>query len=115
MTESKVPGWRDLYLDVTVVYPIAGVPGAAARKAECRKHRSYPAWAAGIRRTNCDFAPVAFETYGRIGPDTLQILRRLATRSAGERDCLETMEVRRWREILGLRLQLENANILRQA
>ena len=111
----RIPGWRDLYLDVTVVYPIAGVPGAAARKAECRKHRSYPAWAAGIRRTNCDFAPVAFETYGRIGPDTLQILRRLATRSAGERDCLETMEVRRWREILGLRLQLENANILRQA
>ena len=52
------------------------------------------------------------ETYGRLGPDSASILSKLATRAAKDLDLQASVEVRRWREILGLRLQLENAEIL---
>ena len=107
-----IPGMRPLYLDVTVVKPQSGLPGAAVRDAEANKHRTYPTWVGGVRATMCDFHPVAMETFGRLGPDSAYILRKLAIRAAKDLDLDQAGEVRRWREILGLRLQLENADTL---
>ena len=64
------------------------------------------------RATSCDFYPVAFETYGRLGSDSASILAKLAVRAAQDLGLHPSVEIRRWREILGLRLQLENADML---
>ena len=54
----------------------------------------------------------AFKAFGFLGPVSASILCKLATRAANDLDLQASVEVRRWREILGLRLQLENAEIL---
>ena len=111
----RIPGWKEFYLDVTVVFPTAGKPGAAARRAEGEKKRKYPVWLDGVKQCRLDFYPVAFEAFGRLGEDASFILRKLALRSAADRDLEDSAEVHKWREILGLRLQLEQANILLRA
>lgn len=71
-----------LEVDVTVTDPLCPShkatwlrPGAALRAAESRKVNKYEL-AAGAR--SHEFAPLAFESHGRVGQDVLKLLRRFA-------------------------------------
>ena len=66
------------------------------------------------RRTNGDFSPVVFEHFGRVGEQSLATITRLARRSAAMAGRQPAAEVDRWLELLGARVQLESAAILRE-
>ena len=77
-----------LEVDVTVTDPLCPSrqsswlkSGASLRTAEQRKRNKYEL-DAGTR--SHEFAPLAFETYGRTGSDVLKLLRRLAANTPGE-------------------------------
>ena len=69
-------------------------------------------WCDLVRVAPVDFAPLVFESSGRIGASSLRVVRRLAARSALDRGVSALREQRRWLELLTLRLQLDQANIL---
>ena len=74
---------RPLIWDVTVVNSIAVsyvnatslVSGAAADQAERNKHNNYI-----DLKANYNFTPLAFETFGAIGPETAIFLKKLGKR-----------------------------------
>ena len=86
---------RPLLWDVTVVNSIAAsyinatsrASGAAADEAERRKHNHY----IGLKH-NYEFTPLAFETFGAIGPETtifLKSLGKLMKKNTGEARSLD--------------------------
>jgi len=83
-----------------------------AERVEGRKCATYPAWIERRKSTVGEFAPLVFEHYGRIGPMSLDFVRRLARRSASLRHLDSESEVQRWVELLGARVLLENALVL---
>ena len=95
-----------MYLDVTVVSA-----GHVAER-ERRKQQTYPVWAQRRRTTPSDFSPVAFEHVGAIGEASRAVVQRLATRSAQALGTNSQQKTRRWLELLGASLQVENAIIL---
>ena len=101
-----VPGWPVLYIDVTIV--AAGY----AEKAEGRKRGTYPAWLERRKRVVGNFSPVAFEHYGRVGPQSLATIQKLARRSATAAGRAPTGEPERWLELLAMRVQLEQAEVI---
>ena len=101
-----------LYADVVVTFPAAGKPGTAAREVEAKKARTYQAWKLSKKVSTNNFSPLAFEAYGRIGVQSEKLIAKLATRSASERGAPPAPERQRWREILSLRLMLDQAEIL---
>jgi len=107
-----VPGWRPLFVDVQVTWPRSAKPGQAARDAENEKALKYQVWCAQRREQPMDFAPLVFEAFGRVGPSTAANIRRLAQRSATDRGLEPKAECRRWFQLLGLRLALDQADIL---
>lgn len=81
---------RPLLWDVTVVNTIAvsylnatsRAHGAAADEAERRKHNNYI-----DLKSNYNFTPLAFETFGAVGPETMVFLKKLGKlmkKSTGE-------------------------------
>ena len=102
----SVPGWSILYIDAAVVSP------GSAETWEARKRGTYPAWRARRMRVVGDFSPVVFEHYGRIGPQSLATVQRLARRSATAAGRTPTGEPERWLELLAMRVQLEQAVVL---
>jgi len=110
-----IPGWEPLYVDVAVTFPSGLEPGAAARDMERVKGLKYQVWCAHSRVQPVDFAPLVLETFGRVGPTSAKLVRRLACRSALDRGLNAAAECRRWFELLGLRLALDQANILMNA
>lgn len=105
-----VPGWRALYLDVAIVWPSGA--GDAAKEAEAEKVAKYPVWIQRSRSRSCDFEPAVFEAYGRAGPKSAAIIRKLAARCALDHGLRESSEIRRWRETLSTRLAVEQARII---
>ena len=93
---------------------MAIVSAGTADDWELRKRASYPVWLQRRRRTNGDFSPVVFEHFGRIGEQSLAVIHRLARRSAVQAGRQPAAEVERWLELLGARVQLESAAILRE-
>lgn len=71
-----------------------------------------PAWRDAKRVTVNDFSPAAFEAYGRLGIATDKMLGQLATRNAAAWGVDAAAERHRWRGLLTLRLQLDQAEIL---
>ena len=108
----RVPGWPDLYIDVTVVSPAPGSPGIAAADAESDKERKYPAWKAKTKASVDDFQPAAWEAYGRAGPTTELLIARLAERCASDRRLPASPEITRWRELLSACVMIEQARLL---
>ena len=64
------------------------------------------------RRAAVDFYPCVMEAYGRMGQSTLALVRRLSARAALDRGVGAAAEFRRWCELLGARLALDQAGIL---
>ena len=60
----------------------------------------------------CDFYPLIFESFGRVGESSLRLLHRLATPAAMERGLSPAREYRRWLELLSTTLQLSQAEVL---
>ena len=101
------------WVDVTVRHPACGSPaevsqagrraGEAARRAERQKHARYPG----------DALPAfAVETYGRLGAEARQWLRRLA---ADLPDDTRTAELTRAYKVISCAVQAELAEQLRAA
>jgi len=109
---ARVPGWEDMYIDVTVVAPKQGAPGQGASDAECTKERKYPAWRDRVKASVHEFQAAAWEHYGRAGQTTELLIARLATRCAHDRGFAPSGEVTRWRELLAACLMGEQAHIL---
>ena len=65
-----------------------------------------------VRSSPVDFAPLVFEAFGRVGPSTAANIRRLAQRSAKDWGLEPEAECQRWFQLLGLRLALDQADIL---
>ena len=107
-----LPGRRQLYIDVAVVFPYSSAPGRAARLAEGSKEAAYPVWVEQARAVSRDFSPCVFEAFGRCGEGTWKTIRALASLSAEARGLPPAEEVRRWISLLSLRLQLDQADIL---
>jgi hypothetical protein len=90
---------KQRHIDVTLSCPLADrnaaidpVPGAAAMIAERRK----------LKRYGEDVMPMAFESFGRIGPQSLAHLRTLACEAAGhQRSALEPTPPRRMARMRG--------------
>ena len=80
---------------------------------ECRKRATYKVWEQRRRRCVPEFSPVVFELYGLLGEHSVGTVTRLARRSAAMRGLHAGTEVKRWLELLGTRVQLENAMTLR--
>ena len=59
-----------------------------------------------------DFSPLVFESFGRLGASSAQLLRRLASRAALDRRVPEQRECLRWLELLSARLAINQADIL---
>ncbi len=102
----SVPGWPVLYIDVAIV------SAGAAETWEARKRGSYPAWRQRRKRVVGDFSPMVFEHYGRVGPQSLATLHRLARRSATAAGRTPSGEPERWLELLAMRVQLEQAEMI---
>jgi len=107
-----VPGWADMFVDITIVTPEPGAPGAAAAAAEGTKEAKYPAWRARTKATVDDFQAAAWEAYGRAGPTTELLLARLAGRCAADRRLSPSAELTRWRELLSACVVREQARAL---
>ena len=108
-----IPGWRPLYLDIAIVWPSSS--GDAARDGEGDKVRKYPIWLERARSRMYDFEPIVFEAYGRRGPKTAAILRKLAERCAMDHGTHPSVELKRWQETLSTRLAVEQARIILNA
>lgn len=108
----RIPGWPDLYIDVTIVSPTPGSPGNAAADAECDKERKYPAWKCKTKASVDDFDPAAWEAYGRAGPTTELLIARLAERCATDRRLPVSLEITRWRELLSSCVMVEQARMI---
>ena len=106
-----IPGRGPLFVDVAVVYPY-GQAGRAAQAKEGTKVAAYPVWADAARVAQADFSPFVFEAFGRCGEKTWRTIRRLAVLSATARGLSPAEECRRWIALLGLRLALDQAEIL---
>ena len=101
-------------IDVTICCPLAErvhtawkVPGAAAVTAERRKASRYGE----------EVLPLAFESFGRMGPRSLDVMDTLAREAclySTARPSAATL-VRRWRADLGLALFFTHADALLQA
>jgi hypothetical protein len=104
----EVPGWRPLFLDVAITLPRVVRAGAGARIMEATKTEAYEVWRDLRRVTPADFSPVVFESYGRAGPQTEAVIKKLAL----ERGTDPNSEYKRWIELLGTRLQLCQADML---
>ena len=108
-TEGGVRRW----VDVTVRHPLAGSPtevqraarraGEAARRGEREKHTRYP----GEQLT-----AFAVETYGRVGAEARQWLRKLAAELP---DDVRTAEMNRAYKVISCAVQSELALQLRAA
>ena len=61
------------------------------------------------------FRPFVLESYGMIGGSADETIKDLAKISAWRYQTAESVEVRRWRELLTLRLMLDQAEILLHA
>ena len=107
-----IPGMRTLYVDVAITFPSSRSPGAAAAAMERLKELAYPTWCNLTCVAPMDFAPLVFESFGRCGKGTRRLIHDLATRSANDRGVAPKTEVKRWMELLSVRLQLDQANIL---
>jgi len=104
--EIRIPGEPALFVDIAIV-----LPGRALR-VEGRKRTTYQVWAERRRVCVPDFSPIVFEHHGRIGDQSLATLTKLARAAATRRGLNPNAEVRRWLELLGTRLQLEQARVL---
>ena len=107
-----IPGEAPLYIDVAVAFPYSSKPGHAAHVKEGEKENAYPSWANRARTAPADFSPLVFEAFGRCGRSTERTIRKLAARSAEDRGLSPKAEVLRWFSLLGLRLALDQADIL---
>ena len=85
-------------------------PGERAQAKEGAKEAAYPVWADDARVAQADFSPIVFEAFGRCGEKTWRTIRRLAGLSAT--GLSQAVECRRWIALLGLRLALDQAEIL---
>ena len=79
---------------------------------EASKAEAYEVWRDLRRVTPADFSPVVFESYGRAGPQTEAVIKKLASKLALERGTCPNSEYKRWIELLGTRLQLCQADML---
>ena len=100
--------WR--LLDVTVRAPYAAgvasaaaVPGAAGAGGERDKRRRYgPA-----------VAPVAFETFGRVSPESMAVLLQLASEAAAANPAISARALYgRWRQRLERELLFADADVV---
>jgi hypothetical protein len=112
-----IPGCRAEYVDVTCIKPKLtrnGVAqaGCGAKAAEAVKHSAYPGWLLFKCLQNDRFTPCAIEHYGRLGTCAEGLIKRLAGRCAQDFGIPQSPEVARWREMLSLRIQLDNARII---
>ena len=110
-----VPGWEPLYVDVAITFPHSSKEGAAAKVMEREKALKYRVWCAQRRIQPVAFAPLVLESFGRFGPSSAAVVRRLARRSAQDRGASPAAECQRWFQLLGLRLALDQADILLNA
>ena len=107
-----VPGWRPIFVDVLVVHPYSTTAGRAAADAERGKELKYRVWRDQARIADCDFYPLVVEAFGRVGEGTRRLIRRMASRAAMERGLSPEREWRRWLDLLGVCLQLSQAEAL---
>ena len=108
-----VPDWESsLYIDVAVVFPFSATAGRAAKRAEGDKEAAYPVWSAEARMQVVDFSPCVVEAFGRFGPRSASLIRRLAAENAAAWGLSPGVETRRWFSLLSRRLQIDQADIL---
>ena len=107
-----IPGWEPLYIDVAVVWPTSTTPGRMAKAEEASKERKYPVWCVEARVQPVDFSPCVLESFGRFGPKSARLIRRLAAESAAAWGVSPAVEQRRWFSLLGRRLQIDVADTL---
>jgi len=108
-----VPGWSSpLYIDVAVVFPFSATAGRSAKRAENDKEAAYPVWSAEARMQVVDFAPCVVEAFGRFGPSSASLIRRLAAENAAAWGLSPGVETRRWFSLLSRRLLIDQADIL---
>ena len=108
-----IPGWEEpVYVDVAIVFPGTSTPGRQAQKKEGDKEAAYPVWCDRIRVQPVGFSPCVFEAFGRVGPRSATLIRRLAGANAEAWGLNPAVEARRWFCLLSRRLQIDQADIL---
>ena len=108
-----VPGWDEtVYVDVAVVFPASSTPGRQAQKVEGEKEDAYPVWCERVRIQPVGFSACVLESFGRFGPRSAALVRRLAEENAAAWGLRAAVETRRWFSLLSRRLQLDQADIL---
>ena len=95
-----------------VVFPFSSSPGRAAKRAEGDKEAAYPVRAAEAQVQAVDFSPCVAEAFGRFGPRSADLIRKLAGRNAADWGLTPGVEVRRWFSLLSRRLLIDQADIL---
>ena len=109
---ADIPGRGSLFVDVAVVFPYSSTPGRSATAKEGVKEDAYPVWCAEARVQPVDFSPCVLEAFGRFGPRSEGLIRRLAAENAAAWGLSEPVEIRRWFSLLARRLQIDQADIL---
>ena len=106
-------GWDEtVYVDVAVVFPASSTPGRQAQKVEGEKEDAYPVWCERVRIQPVGFSPCVLESFGRFGPRSAALVRRLAAENAAAWGLRAAVETRRWFSLLSRRLQLDQADVL---
>jgi hypothetical protein len=107
----------DYCLDVAVTSPLQKKYREQAAKTEGHAAADYYKYKIGhyakaVEEANMKFQPIIFETFGRIAPESLKALTKIAIRKADQKSLSHSQSIQSFFQQLSVSLQVRNANMV---